>query len=538
MKQKSFYCVLFLLSFFIFNNCSDDDSQDPAPTQGQLTPEPGIAEADVETYGGDLGLLINTRALIKKGYKPNKVTVSTNATQANHNQTIVVNPLTGLAKLSVSIDSVTKSVADELINGVSLDIDVLDEAGKKITTYSNSIIPFKENGTQINIEATALEYVSQALDFNPDSKHYLQLVKPNGDYNGDVVWKPSSALDKSVSLERRNSSFSAGTTSEQYFLYKMKNAENEFAIYSANTKRYIEIGNSSRILKQSGVHSYPTSSPESLGKDFIFIIKREPNGLFTISGKADGNQLKGGTTWSTKIKTSSPPQYFRIINLDVNWEATELGTTHDQPIYPPAKTSFGFNSSLVNCGAGSLDQNVGIEKEVTTTFTNALSESIGLSSRVTTSVDVSVSATAEASFFGNGGSVTGEVSAGLEVSVEASKTTTVSSEKSVSKTNKFFSNRIVNVPAGKASLVYDAYQTYSNVRVPYVKTIRLKGKPTAGAGALSGLKIATQLSLTGFTGTITKVESDYVEVAIRGNMYLDNIVDTITEVKDIPSNCN
>ena len=158
---------------------------------------------------------------------------------------------------------------------------------------------------------------------------------------------------------------------------------------------------------------------------------------------------------------------------------------------------------------------------------------------MTTSVDVSVSATAEASFFGNGGSVTGEVSAGLEVSVEASSTTTVGSEESVSESEVFFSNRAVTVPAGSASLVYDAYQTYSNVRVPYVKRLRLKGNHSeAGQQSLTGLEIATQLRITGFSGTITNVGSDFVEITIQGNMYLDNIVDTQTEVRDVAANCD
>ena len=145
---------------------------------------------------------------------------------------------------------------------------------------------------------------------------------------------------------------------------------------------------------------------------------------------------------------------------------------------------------------------------------------------MTTSVDVSVSATAEASFFGSGGSVTGEVSAGLEVSVEASKTTTVSSERSELETNTFFSNRTVTIPAGSASLVYDAYQTYSNVRVPYAKRLLLKGDHSTENEALSGLEIATQLYVTNFSGVITNIGSDLVEITLKGNMYLDNIVDT------------
>ena len=141
--------------------------------------------------------------------------------------------------------------------------------------------------------------------------------------------------------------------------------------------------------------------------------------------------------------------------------------------------------------------------------------------------------------FGNGGSVTGEVSAGLEVSVEASSSSTVGTESSISETNTFFSNRTVTVPAGSASLIYDAYQTYSNVRVPYVKRLRLKGSQNDnGSGSLTGQEIATQLRVTSFSGVITNIGSDFVEITIQGNMYMDNIVDTLTEVQDVAANCN
>ncbi len=244
----------------------------------------------------------------------------------------------------------------------------------------------------------------------------------------------------------------------------------------------------------------------------------------------------GSNQWHTG--DSGNIQYFRIIALDIEWQSTELDSENLQPILPSVETSFGFNNTLRNCGAGTLEQQVGIEREVTTTYSSAFSETIGLSSRYTTSVDVSVSATAEASIFGSGGSVTGEVSAGLELSTEATSTTTVSNEESVSETNTFFSNRTVTVPSGSASLVYDAYQTYSDVRVPYVKRLRLRGTHTESSEALSGLEIATQLTMANFSGVVTDIGSDFVEITIRENMVLDNIVDTQTAVRDVPANCD
>ncbi len=529
-------CTLLLVVL----GCSEDDNED-APGTGQIEEQNGINADELDAYSGDLGLLINTRALVKKGYQPVKVRITTSATQDDYDQEQEVDVLTNIAQLVLAVDELSEAAENELRDGVGLDIEVLDNSDSVIISESYSVISFEDNGNQFDIDASDLSYIQQELYFKDNMRYYLQPVDANGNYSNKVVWKPSSALSNGVRLEERSSSFNSGTTSEQFLLYKYPNSDNLFAFYSANTNRYLTIGNSTRTFRQSGAYSYPSTDPNTLEADYRFTIQKAPNGLYTIRGAEDDMPLKrftnsGDINWHTN--SSGSTQYFRIVALDIEWQATELSTNYLQPIFPAVETSFGFNSTLKNCGTGMLEQEVGIEKTVTTTFTSGFSETIGLSGRTTTSVDVSVSATAEASFFGNGGSVTGEVSAGLEVSVEASTASTVSSEESVSETNTFFSNRTVTVPSGSASLVYDAYQTYSNVKVPYVKRMRLQGNHTQSAEALSGLEIATQLYISNFSGVITNIGSDFVEISIRGNMFLDNIVDTQTEVRDVAANCN
>ena len=538
---KSLQLILMSTLLLFFLGCSKDEDMDPGPGDGEIVETNGISADELENYSGDLGLLINTRSLVKKGYNPVKVTIETNASEGNYDQELNVDSFTNIAKLSLAVDDLSSDAEEELRDGVSLDISILDPSNNVITSKSFSVISFEENGNQIDIDASDLEEQFQEFFFNQNVRHYLQLVDPGGNYSNKVVWKPGSGDASGLRLEEKTSSFNQGVTSEQYYIYKYPNT-NEYAFYSAITNRYLTIGQTTRTFRQSGGFSYPSTSPSNLAADYRFVFKKEDNGLFTIRGVADDKPLRrfsenGDINWHTN--NSGTIQYFKIIALDINWDVTELNTEYLQPILPAVQTSFGFNSTLKNCGSGSLEQQVGIERTVTTSFTSGFSESIGLSSRVTTSVDVSVSTTAEASFFGNGGSVTGEVSAGLEVSVEASSTTTNSSEETESVTNTFFSNRTVTVPAGSASLVYDAYQTYSDVKVPYVKRLRLKGNHSESASeALSGEEIATQLKLTNFSGVITNIGSDFVEITIEGNMILDNIVDTQTEVRDVAANCN
>ena len=538
---KQLEWVIRCLLFLVILGCSKNEDDGPEMGEGDVEQINGISAEDLENYTGDLGILINTRELVKKGYNPTSVQLSTDATEGNYDQQIEIDPFTGIAQLSYAVDELSEAAASELKNGISLEINVLSNVGSVITQDSFSTISFRENGNQIDIDASALSYVAQNLDFQEGARHYLQTVNPSGAYGNRVVWKPSSALGTNVLLEEKSTSFNRGTTSEQYLFYKFPGTQNTFAIWSANTGRYLATDSNDKTFRQSGAYSYPDGIfSNTLHPRYRFIVKLEPNGLYTIND-IDGNPMRrfssgGKLKWRTN--GSGTIQYFRIINLDINWQPEVLNTEYLRPILPSVDTSFGFNSTLRNCGSGSLEQEVGIERTVETTYTSSFSESIGLSSRQTASVDVTVSATAEASFFGNGGSVTGEVSAGLELSTEASSTTTIGSEETVSDAQTFFSSRTVTVPAGSASLVYDAYQTYSNVKIPYVQRIRLKGSLTDGGALLSGLSIASQLRMTNFTGVITTIGVDFVEITVKGNMFLDNIVDTQTEVRDVAANCN
>jgi hypothetical protein len=538
--MKYFRSITMCILLLSFAGCSKSDDDSSIPGDGDIEQTNGISAEDLENYEGDLGILINTRDLVKRGYKPTKVNITTTASEGNYDQQIEVDLFTNMGHLSLPVEDLSEAAEEELRNGIGLNIVVLDN-NTPIISQSFSAVTFKENGNQLDIDASSLAYIPENVQFKEGMKHYMQIVDADGNFNNTVVWKPSSASNNNVILESRGSSFNRGTTSEQYYFYKFPNEENTFAIWSANTDRYLATDSNDKTFRQSGAFSYPTGlSDNSLHPRYRFIIKKESNGLYTINDM-NGNPMRpyynnGKTSWRTNISTNI--QYFRFIALDIEWETEVLDTKHLAPIFPSVDTSFGFNSTLRNCGSGSLEQQVGIERVVETTYTSSISESIGLSGRTTTSIDASVSATAEASFFGNGGSVSAEVSAGLEVSVEASSKTTIANEESVTNTQTFFSNRTVTVPSGSASLVYDAYQTYSNVRVPYVKRFRLKGRHTDNSEALSGLEIATQLSTTSFTGTTTNIGSDFVEITIRGNMYLDNIVDTQTEVRDVAANCD
>ncbi len=536
---KKLKWVMLFSILLIALGCSKDT---PDPVIDEPETLNGITSDDLDAYKGDLGLIINVRDLVKKGYNPTTVILSTDASEGNYDQELDVHSFTNIAQLKIPVVDLSENAEAELRDGIGLEIEIRDSSGNQITSESYNKKSFKEGGNQINIDASELEYQVQDLYFTEDLHYYIQPVNADGEYDSNIALKPSSAGSSAIRLKEYGSLFDQENTHQQFLIHKFDGEDNLFAFYSAETNHYIRIGQETRELAQSGTFNWDEYSPDDLDADFKFLIKKdEGNGLYTIRRSENDEPLRridndGQINWG--INGTGTIQYFRIVALDIDWESTMLDAEYFQPILPAAETSFGFNSTLRNCGAGTLEQQVGIEREVTTIYTSSFSESIGLSSRETRSVEVTVSTTVSAELLGNGVETTASVSAGLEVETKASSTTTTSTEESVSETHTFFSNRTVTVLPGTAVLVFDAYQTYSDVKVAYVKRIRLRGNISQTPGSLSGNEIATQLEMTNFSGIITEIGSDYVEVTIRGNMILDNIVETQSEVRDVEANCN
>lgn len=539
--QRIIMCTLLIL----FLRCSKDEGS-PGPDDG-IKQQNGISEDDLEAYKGDLGIKIDLRSLSKKGYTPAKVVIDLGTTQSDYDQELIVNSFTNIAQLTISVEDLSPEAEDELRNGVSLDIEILDNNDTLITTDSYSIIPLVENGTDIPVNDDAIEFNNTQLHFKLEMPHFLQTVSADGSYGSNAVEKPADSGDNNTLLYEDYSSFSPNWSNHQYYFYKLPNEDNVFAIWSKNSGRYLLISDEAKNFKQSGGVSYPEGlNDNSLGDIYKIRIQKEANGLYTFRKYSSNLPLRQDTN-STGIHWNAIDtgaiQYFRVIALNLQWDVQELDTKYLSPILPAVDTSFGFNSTLVNCGSGSLEQEVGIERTVTTSRTVGWEESFSISSRETFGGSVTVGVEAEANFFAGSVTASAEATASYEYSQEVSSSQSQFGEITAEETNTYFSSRTVTVPAGSASLVYDAYQTYSNVKIPFVKRFRIFADqidPTNNifVGVLSGNAIATQLRITNFKGVITNISSDYVEVTLRGTSVLDNMVDTQSEVQDVAANCN
>ncbi len=543
--------ITILISSFLCSSCKKND--DMSSTGGEIEWFGGIDSTEIEEYKGDIGIRINLRPILRKGYQATTVKFDIESSEGEYDRLVEVDPLIGIAELIIPVETLSAAQEAELRDGVPFEVEILDANQNIIYTESVSIISFQENKAPYDLNDSNLPYRDEEVSFRADMPHFIQVLDANGmaspcpNSRAYLIGKPLSAGSSNTLLFEECSDFGDGRINQQYYFHKFPNEENVFAIYSRETNRYLAYDANDNTLRQSGFLSHPYGIDDgTLAYNYKFIISKEQNGLYVIKRYDNGVSMKrefNGFSYYWRGIPSGTVEYFRIIAYNTDYEIEQLETKQLAPILPGAKTSFGFNNTLVNCGSGELSQEVGTEKTFTTTQTSWFQETIGMSSRLTLNASVTVGAKAEASFFGNGGEVSGSVTAGVEVSVGATQESTTGTEFTDEISERFFSTRKVTVPPGAASLVYDARQTYSNVRLPFAQRLRLRGRevdPLAGnaiIGPLFGTDLVTQLRMANFKGLITFVGSDYVEITILGNTLLNNFVETKSEVKDVNPEC-
>ncbi|MCH6200787.1 hypothetical protein MMU07_14475 [Aquiflexum sp. LQ15W] len=208
-----------------------------------------------------------------------------------------------------------------------------------------------------------------------------------------------------------------------------------------------------------------------------------------------------------------------------------------EPILPKATSGFGFNSTLTNCSGGELQQTVGADFSESRTTTTAWTETISVNTTKIVSVSSTVGVSINAPFFGAASTYNASVTSGFEWSHSITATSSTYDSESFSQTETYFSSRVITVPPRKASLVYDAYQYYSDVRVNYVKRMRISGK-NEGGRSLSGQEISTLFKISRFNGVINAVEDNSIVVTLLGYFVLDKFLETQSKVQEVPAKCD
>ncbi len=241
---------------------------------------------------------------------------------------------------------------------------------------------------------------------------------------------------------------------------------------------------------------------------------------------------RNGNTVYAELRT------WRVVSTSVEWNVTNIGTSFLEPILPEAQTGFSFNSTLTNCGSGSLSQTVGVNTSESNSRTVGWEEKLSMSTSNTVDISATVSVGFEAKFFGTGGSYEMSLTAGYSHSWSSTSENSNWQDQSNEEVTTLSSERTVSVPSGKASLVYDVYQFYPNTKVNFAQRLRVEGVDSSTNTPLTGEEIRTLFYFNKFNGVITSIEPNSIVITLKGTVNLDKIIKTESDVQDVPANCN
>ncbi|MDB4292515.1 hypothetical protein N9954_03855 [Maribacter sp.] len=569
------YVCVIGLGFALNVGCSSDDSGGlpevpELPEEGDFIEGDGISEDELETFMGEIGILLDARPYIRKGQPITKLRVTPTDSDYFEPMVLEVDPFTNYVSFKLDLENLSSEAETALRNGINLEIDLLDENDNELFKEILENTLFTENGSDVELRGDGVEDLNTEVHLNPDTPYFLQLVTDDGQIESKAldnalytatgplfpIFDPTcaNAFAKYASYPSRSSEtdFSSNNTTQQFYFQKHEDEdeENIYSIISRDTDTYLAIEVLGLLKEVYTSEVRRTNDYKTLGDAYKFQIRKEngtyqlaiykePNPLsfITKTRSCDFSQEVSSTTLSTPTIGSSTGQNFRFATTDVEYEAQSIETWYGQPILPAAENSFKVNSTLTNCTSAVISQDVGVDLTETKTMSVSWQETVGFTAGATLTTEVTVGAKAGVSFFGNGGEVSGEVSVALELSVEMSKSATNAEERTTETGSTIFTKRVVPVNPGKQVLVYDAVQTYPAIRVPFVQRIKITGR-NSDQVALTGEELATQSAFGGFTGTITEIGTNSIEITVRGMTTFDNTAEIQLEASETDADCN
>ena len=528
--------------------CSKDDGDDSVNPSTEIEELQGVDLDEFETDAGELGISISARDIARKGYEPAKAEISIAATSIAVDTIIPFDEFNNLANLSFKNENLSDEQQTELRDGVGIQVRVLDENDQELAMKDISKLSFAPSPDEEQISASNLEDLFAKVAIREDVKHFVQIVTGDSE---DVYGAPSSIffpntillntpivvslledLDyNSVNTETFTAyRFEEIPGEEGVFNISVHNGDDIHYLYIVPANSELRIQSKANLIRNGGNN---TGTPPN----YKFKIDKVEAGLYTITPTFTGNPLVLINDRLNAGNSTSEPVYFRILSFDIDWDIQAIESKFMKPILPPNNTAEAYNSTLRNCSSGLLTQSVGKSQSLQTTEILGWEESMSVSSTNEYSVSVTIGVEAETSFFGNGGKVSSSVTGSYGFSKSKTKTSTRSGGFEKSETTTISFERTQEVPSGKAITVADVYQTYENVRIPYVQRFRIKGNYQEDGQALTGEEITTQFAFNSFTGVITDVQSDYIEVTVRGTNVIDRLIEVETISKDVESNC-
>ena len=556
-KHYGYWIPLILVGLLTITiSCSSEGSTDMPPSDmdgdgvGQIIETDGqITEDDFEKFAGELGMIVNTRNIAKKGYSPATAEIEIEATLGAYSQTVTIDPITFMGQVRISNEGLSAEAVKELEDGVAVTITISDGNGTVIISESLSIVVFRANPEPKELNVTDLQEteVSSMVVLKEDTPYYIQSVDDDGRPLENAARVNPFAGFANIMTRSSNPKFT-GVDEEPDFIFNFvpfPGEPNTYAIKIQADGRFFSIANGIAIQGQNVDAprlSIFTDFADVLDRpnveNYKFIIRKVSEGVYNILSKPGERVLRvrRGIGFIADGNSADEVVSIRIISNSLDWSAEDIGTTFLSPILSAPGTDFGANSTLTNCGTGELSQTVGNNEEVSSTNSVGWEERFSLTTSARTSVSTTVGTEFEAGFFGNTANYNASVTAEAEVSASMTSESSFSGDFEKGITETIFFQRTVTVPPGRASLVYDVAQIYDNTRVQFVQRFRLRA--TESGNSLSGEELRSQLQFSRFSGVVLQIGSDFIDITVKGTLTLGKVLSAKSEVQDVEANCS
>ncbi len=516
---------------------------------GQITENDGITEEDLETYKGDIGMVLNTRELAKKGYYPVKAQLEVKGTSADFSQTIDLDPYAFMGQIKLPVEDLSEADLKILKDGVEVIAKLFDAEGSEIFTETFTSILFKPNPVPATCNPNDLPDLNTEVEVVENTPYYIQAVK----YENNQIepenraafrrilqenpLDPSSFLYNNLLSMTSTIEFTGDEENSSFFFEAIEGKANHFNIKHQASDSYLK----SELMKYGpldfGYDGIKVGFEKSDRLNQQFVLHKVGNGVYRMTDAYFESVKVTPGVGLTVGAAEGEELLVRLVPMNIDWEVQEIETHYLEPLLPAAQNGFSYNSTLINCGSGPLKQTIGESKNVETTTTVGWEESFSFMSSFTASASMTLGLEVEGKFFGNGAKYSAEATASNEFTTQSSIENSKWNEATALTSETFFSSREITVPAKSAVQAYDAFQSYDNIKVNVVQRVQVRGRNQIDDEALSGAQIATQFHFNGFDGVITLIRPDYVEVTIRAVATMDKIFKSKSDVQEVNANC-
>jgi len=520
-SKKVTRLVLAISISILFSYCSKDD---PGPegtdnTDGNNIEKTLNVDVDLPTDKGEVGFVIDTREIFRKGYFPDEAVVEFQE-YPEFNTTLEINAITNFAILRIPNEDLTTEQKDAMNEGVAVEISIFDAGQELLATYQGNNQILNDSNTELKIETT-LPHIIPELKLKAGVGYLLQpegVQGVIGSIASDAYSYQNFIIDNSV---------------QPFYFIPVSGEEDTFTIhhpgYAEGSDMYL--GSEGWLTLGGGAVDLPADGPQK------FKLKQEADGWINLQDANNpGNFLFLTSYNSLEFRDELPYQRFRLISDEISWHASDQGVQYSDPVMPPTELDFAYEATIRNCTSGILTETVGNSQSRTSTSTVETSESLQLF----TSEEVSFSATVGMEVGGELYGATGSVEATLSGKLSTSATSTTENKLSDTngETSEVSRSRELQIQPYSGVEVYDAIRIVNNVRIPFTQLIRISGTYKNSGISLTGAEIVSQLLFNLSSGIPSAIGADYVDVSIRGSAVIDQMFEVETGANQINDACN